>query len=382
MGWEHGANKGGFSGRLHLERPAMVDPEDVDATVGSALEAVVADAAADELGSNGQLGPSTCANCGSTLDGRYCSSCGQLADLFHRPIWSLIADGLDGLFSLEGRFFKTVPPLMLRPGEVSRNYLAGARARYMAPFRLFLFASLTMFVVLFAVTGDPRDFTTPAPLSSETRQSSDAQVDGPLDASPGEHERPFNERFKCALRAALLSEAPASASCIALQASGAEEVEVQAGDAVVDLPQNVRATIVSRLEAAIDRPDAWVTTMQEWAPRVAFFLFPIYALLLALTHVWRRQFFVYDHVVASLHFHAFLFILVLVLLGLSPLVPTPILVAAGFAWSNYALYKTLRLVYEDSRLGSIARVVLLDVVYLFVLTFAMLALVALGVAFV
>jgi hypothetical protein len=184
------------------------------------------------------------------------------------------------------------------------------------------------------------------------------------------------------LRAALLREVQASESCIALQDSGAQEVEVQAGGAVEDLPQGVRATIVSRLEAAIDRPDAWITTMQEWAPRVAFFLFPIYALLLALTHVWRRQFFVYDHVVASLHFHAFLFILVLVLLGLSPFVPTPILVATGFAWSNYALYKTLRLVYEDSRLGSIARVVLLDVVYLFVLTFAMLVLVALGVAFV
>jgi hypothetical protein len=49
MGSEHGANKGGFSGRLHLERLAMVDPEDVDATVGGALETVVADAAADEL---------------------------------------------------------------------------------------------------------------------------------------------------------------------------------------------------------------------------------------------------------------------------------------------------------------------------------------------
>jgi hypothetical protein len=122
--------------------------------------------------------------------------------------------------------------------------------------------------------------------------------------------------------------------------------------------------------------------MRRWAPRLVFFLFPLYALLLALTHFWRRDVFVYGHVVVSLHFHTFLFILLLASLGLSLVLPVPIIVAAGAIWSNYALYRTLRLVYADSRFGAVTRLAILDVAYLFLLAIASLTLVALGVAFV
>jgi hypothetical protein len=122
--------------------------------------------------------------------------------------------------------------------------------------------------------------------------------------------------------------------------------------------------------------------MQRWAPRLVFFLFPVYALFLALTHFWRRKVFLYDHIVVSLHFHSFLFILVLAWLAFSYLLPAAILIPVVLIWSNYALYRTLRLVYADSRFGSITRVILLDLSYLVALAIAVVGLAALGVAFV
>ena len=43
-----------------------------------------------------------CSNCGTKLIGPACHSCGQPAESFHRPIWDLLLDVLDGLFGLEG----------------------------------------------------------------------------------------------------------------------------------------------------------------------------------------------------------------------------------------------------------------------------------------
>ncbi len=378
----------------------MAGPEDIEGAIGAAHEAVTADAAAEEASPSGGGGQSICANCSQALTGRYCSSCGQLADSFHRPLWSLITDGLDSLFSLEGRLFRTVPPLLFRPGRVSHAYLSGARARYMAPFRLFLFVSVIFFIVIFAAAGDIT-VSAPSPPSEEelaelrstmsdvenrtARAGIGAAITG-LETSQSSDEQEgtlsFSDRFKCALRGALLPDDMASAECSALAASGDQDVEVDTHGALLDLPHAWRVRLVMQLEAAIDDPSAWISAMQRWAPRLVFFLFPLYALLLAFTHFWRRDVFVYDHVVVSLHFHTFLFILLLFALGASQILPTPIVFLVAAIWSNFTLYRTLRLVYADSRFGAITRLVLLDVAYLFVLAMALLALVALGVAFV
>jgi hypothetical protein len=382
----------------------MVDPSEIEGAIGGAQEAVTAGAAADELSGRRGDGQKTCANCGDDLHGRYCSSCGQLADLFHRPIWSLIADGLEGLFSLEGRFFRTVSVLMIWPGRVTHNYLSGVRARYMAPFRLFLFASIILFVAVFAATGDlgaiVNNVEQPtaeelgelrATLDEEVGVGNEAARAGVETAIAGIEARQAdsegnasssNDRFKCALREAFLPEEAASAACLTLQQDGNEDAQVEIGVGLLGLPQGVRAGIVNRLETAIDRPDAWVAAMQRWAPRLVFFLFPVYALFLALTHFWRRKVFLYDHIIVSLHFHSFLFILVLAWLAFSFVLPAAILIPAVLIWSNYALYRTLRLVYADSRFGSITRVILLDLSYLIALAIAVVGLAALGVAFV
>ncbi len=378
----------------------MVDPSEIEGAIGAAHDSVAASAAADELGGRRGDGQTTCANCGETLHGRYCSSCGQLADFFHRPIWSLVADGLDGLFSIESRFFRTIAVLMARPGRVSYNYLAGARARYMAPFRLFLFASIILFVAVFAATGDLTAVVQAPPSNGEAQATAGAQLEaaaGAENQATGEQTESAivaiddhansasstsKEGFKCAMRAAFLPEEPLSAECIALQEDASQDAEVEIGEALLDLPHSVRVGIVSRLSTVIDRPEAWVAAMQRWAPRLVFFLFPVYALMLALMHFWRRKVFLYDHIVVSLHFHTFLFIFVLAWLGLSYLLPAFVLIPVAIVWSNFALYRTLRLAYGDSRFGSIVRVALLDFGYLIVLAIAVVVLAVLGVAFV
>ena len=94
-----------------------------------------------------------CTNCGTKLEGPVCHRCGQVNDVYHRPVWGLLSELLEGLFALDGRVSRTVPALMVKPGQVTRDFLKGQRARFIPPFRLYIFASLIFFLLVSPVRG-------------------------------------------------------------------------------------------------------------------------------------------------------------------------------------------------------------------------------------
>ena len=95
-----------------------------------------------------------CQNCETELEGPVCHNCGQVDDTYHRSAGALVRQIIDGFINLDGRVARTLPRLMVRPGRVSRDYLSGKRARFIPPFRLYIVASLLMFLVAGLTTGD------------------------------------------------------------------------------------------------------------------------------------------------------------------------------------------------------------------------------------
>jgi len=95
-----------------------------------------------------------CLNCGAHLTGQYCGQCGQRAVGRFISIWQLLRDAFGDLFELDSRLWRTMIPLLNRPGLLTKDYLQGRRARYMPPFRMYLVLSLLFFVVAFF---NPRD---------------------------------------------------------------------------------------------------------------------------------------------------------------------------------------------------------------------------------
>ncbi|MGB5491313.1 MAG: DUF3667 domain-containing protein, partial [Woeseiaceae bacterium] len=95
-----------------------------------------------------------CLNCGAPLQGQYCGICGQRARNRLISLWELISDAFGDLLEIDSRLWRTLIPLFMRPGQLTRDYLEGRRARYMPPFRTYLVLSVIFFVVAFF---DPRD---------------------------------------------------------------------------------------------------------------------------------------------------------------------------------------------------------------------------------
>ncbi len=401
----------------------MSEP-DVDGALGAVVEGATVASAADEArkrhGVLRSLQPHVwaaqgrCPNCGGPGDGAYCPDCGQSQSEVHKPIANLIWDAMGGLFALDGRFWRTAPPLVFQPGRITALYLSGARATFVQPFRLFLFATIAVFLVASALTGDGRDLVATSAVSAPstgadaggeaaaasggprteeptTENSPGVQVevvtpsefyrnlgDGNHDGRADTAER---DGLKCAIRAFLVPEQEASPHCVALESREDRSVNVQLGGAVAPGPLALRMRLADNLNLAVDRPDAYIAALKRWAPRIMLAMFPVYALLLALMYFWRRDLLFYDHVVFSLHFHTALFILMMVTYVVS-LVLGSWSLALFFVWGHVILYKMQRQAYGASPTLAVMRIIFLNLLYTIVLACATALLMVFGVVFI
>ncbi|MEX2608734.1 MAG: DUF3667 domain-containing protein [Gemmatimonadota bacterium] len=96
-----------------------------------------------------------CPNCNATDVGVYCADCGQRQVTSRLTLRDWLIELADDVFSWEARLPRTLRALLLRPGLVAREWVDGRRARWTAPVRLYLLASVLMFALPALLPDDP-----------------------------------------------------------------------------------------------------------------------------------------------------------------------------------------------------------------------------------
>jgi hypothetical protein len=246
--------------------------------------------------------PAACLNCGAALTGAYCARCGQKAARADLTLSGFLHETTHELTHLDGKVPATLKTLFLKPGQLTIDFLAGRRARWLSPLRVYLICSVAFFggrLVLeemglrtlrdmAQVSLDHR--TTTGPLTAEER----AQLEsGPLG-------RIF----------------------------GADRLERAAAD-----PKRLNRAINASL------------------PRAMFVLLPIFALLTNLA--WRKARPGYPaHLYAALHIHAAVFGAMLIFAMAVGFIPSDSVASVVFAvWLGYVVWyglTALRHVFGDS----------------------------------
>jgi len=96
----------------------------------------------------GELLPAHCLDCGATMGGPFCATCGQRNEPEHRSLWQLVKDAVGPAVLLEGKLWRTLWTLLRHPGALSVAYTEGKRSRYIRPLRLYFWVSVLLFALL------------------------------------------------------------------------------------------------------------------------------------------------------------------------------------------------------------------------------------------
>ncbi|MBT8091626.1 MAG: DUF3667 domain-containing protein [Gammaproteobacteria bacterium] len=300
-------------------------------------------------------GSPDCLNCGSRLSGQYCGSCGQRAQSRLISLWQLVAEAFGDLFELDSRLWRTIIPLLARPGQLTQDYLLGRRARYMPPFRSYLVLSVIFFVVAFF---DPREdlglLFEPVPeQTTEQAAAADSEVSG----APADEDDGFRVKI----------------------AEGDAEIDENCDvtdDSITGLPDWFKRRMTpERLQQVCERIVAdkgatFVDLLLDNIPVALIVLLPLMALVLKILYPLSRRYFV-EHLLFFVHFHAFFFLIltlqilfsrIAALLSLPEMLRGLTLVAASFYIPVY-LYKAMRRVYGQRSILTFLKYVTLVAAY-------------------
>ena len=101
---------------------------------------------------------SDCANCGRPFvpeQRRFCPECGQETRILPPTLGEFLQQFGGAYFSTEGALWRTLKLLLFKPGELTRQYLAGRRKHHVLPLRLYLSISLiTLLLVRVLAMGE------------------------------------------------------------------------------------------------------------------------------------------------------------------------------------------------------------------------------------
>ncbi|MCZ4408357.1 DUF3667 domain-containing protein [Cryomorphaceae bacterium 1068] len=98
---------------------------------------------------NGQdIVPTTCLNCGASIEGNFCSNCGQsMRDNSDRSVGRLFGEFFSSIFFLDNRLLISLWYSFAKPGQMTVEFLAGKRKKFISPISLFLLFNLVYFLV-------------------------------------------------------------------------------------------------------------------------------------------------------------------------------------------------------------------------------------------
>src|SRR5690348_15079118 len=327
-----------------------------DAVTGGLLARAV-EPHAGESARDGHTHEKNCLNCRAPLIGPFCAQCGQRAHV-HRSVRAFFQDFFQSLFNFEGKIWRTLPMLAWRPGEMTRRYIAGERARFVSPIALYLFTVFAMFAVL-NLTGALGNHV-------HTRNNTKQGLQIGLAEAQQELAK-LQAKRQTALAAgkdvAGLDRRIASHKddLAGIQKAMKDGSLVSADGDDDETPGWIRPFIKN----AKDNPDLVSMKMQDAASKYSWLLIPFSVPFMWLLFPFRRRYNTYDHTVFVTYSLSFMMILAIVAGSLMAVGLTG-LASLLFFVPPFHMYRHLKESYELGRWSAIFRTMAL-------LTFAFIA---------
>ena len=236
-----------------------------------------------------------CRNCGEQAPLKFCPECGQETTLHPPTLGEFLHEFVGHYVALEGALWRTLRLLITKPGRLTREYLDGRRRKYVLPLRLYLSCSFLFFLVLkLTPVGPPQEALV-------------VDLNGKRISTVAELQASANAAAKAASGAASGAIAPHRPTHGSLKPVDCGAWNQRSCNFVESFLNNTGTRFRDNPEETSRHMQAH---MLAWAPYLVFLLLPAFAGILMLTY--RNRHMTYgEHVVYSLHVHAFWFLLFL-----------------------------------------------------------------------
>ena len=315
-------------------------------------------------------GLKVCGNCGTELLGETCYQCGQPTKGLVRQFSSIAGDFLDTVLDVDTRLFRTIGPLIYKPGFLTQEYFSGRRIRYVSPVRLFFFlAVLTFLLAQFSLPDDIGSNEGNSPVQVNTKGNSNIgkaktiedvekirkdtlaelakakketgaipMVGAALESSKQQLNVDADKRIAelksemtPEMLAKIAQEKPDVTTAVpetnaAIDDSGNISFNGEIWDAeknpikVAWLPDSINRwfnTLAGRAENNGKRinkdPKVIIDAVLSSLPMTLFLMLPVFALLLKIMFIFKRRLYM-EHLIVALHSHAFLMLSILLLI--------------------------------------------------------------------
>lgn len=295
-----------------------------------------------------------CLNCGTGLIGAHCHRCGQSSHI-HRSISAIWHEILHGVAHFDGKLWTTLPLLAWRPGELTRRYIHGERARFVSPMALFLFSVFTMFAV-FQIVGlsPPSDLDMGSP-------GARAGIDTARKAMERDRREAIADRAELTPGDAEIKKYDAKIAELDQQLAAVRNIGKG-----MDIPAQIDEvhTGWERLDHGIQKwkknPGLMLYKLQSNSYKFSWLLIPLSIPFLWLMFFWKRQYKFYDHAVFVTYSIAAMSILFIVITVLSAFgVATNYLLFIGALLPVWHIYRQLKGAYQSRRITAVLRTMVL-----------------------
>ncbi|MGZ3751945.1 MAG: DUF3667 domain-containing protein [Mucilaginibacter sp.] len=283
-----------------------------------------------------------CLNCGTTLQGHYCHNCGQENLELKENFVHMMEHTVSDYFHFDHLFFHTLKPLLFKPGYLTVEYMAGRRAQYLHPVKMYIFISIVYFLIAFNLVPSGNGivrFKEGAPdktviIKEEKRISADTTI---------------NPHTKQVLIAHLKENDTSYAQYL----NGQRKLPEKMRDGFWANLLNKR--VFGYKEKYGKRAfEQFAEDVQHNIPKMMFVLLPLTALQLTIAFRKNKKFYV-EHLIFTFHYFCFCFLFlafVNIIEWLMPVFWSPIIPWLGVAEMVIVLlylYMALRAVYHRSR---------------------------------
>ena len=303
--------------------------------------------------------PARCLNCGGVVSGKHCAQCGQAANAHMLSMHEVVGDVAHSLLHLDSRIWQTIKLLARRPGELTREFIAGRHQEYLPPFRLYLAISV-LFFALQALLPDKESIHFEKPDALQKQAETQA----------GEMSRELRKEIEA-------KKAAAGKNGGNSILSGEDcNIRILDGGGKTKFEQSMSAAC---RQMKADGGKRFAEHFATTAPKLMFLFLPLMAAV-ALLFYWKPRRLYAEHLVLFLHNHAFTFLLLSVTAIFSTIADFEFTGSGLFGLGAFLLYcylpwyvfRSMRVVYGEGRTRTMLKFLSISIIYFLLLGITML----------